>query len=114
MTPQKLNVREAPSRTQGRTAGHPADPLDLKILALLLANARASAREIAGKLGVSTSTVIARMDSLRKSGILKGFTAELDYEKLGYELTVLTEIQVSKGKGEELGGDNEHYPGVCP
>lgn len=113
MTAQKLNVRAAPSWTQGRTAGHPADPLDLKILALLLANARASAREIAGKLGVSTSTVIARMDSLRKSGILKGFTAELDYEKLGYELTIVTEILVSKGKLLEMENDIARIPGVC-
>ena len=93
--------------------GRSVDGLDLRILRALLSNARASAREIGVNLGVSTSTVIARMDGLRWAGILKGFAAELDYVKLGYDLTVITEIHVSKGKLLEMEKEIAKIPGVC-
>ena len=64
-------------------------------------------------MGVSTSTVISRMESLQESGILRGFTAEVDFEKLGYELTVVTEILVSKGKLLEMEKEIAKMPGVC-
>jgi DNA-binding Lrp family transcriptional regulator len=93
--------------------GRSADDLDLRILGLLLTNARSSARELGLKLGVSTSTVIARLEGLRESGILKGFAAEIDYQKLGFELTVVTEILVSKGKLLEMENAIAKIPGVC-
>jgi len=39
---------------------------------------------------------------MEKSGLIKGYTTLLDHEKLGYELTVLAEITVSKGKLIEM------------
>ena len=89
------------------------DDLDAKILDLLLTDSRASAREIGGKLGVSTSTVTAHMERLRESGVLRGFSAMVDFSKLGYELTVVTEILVSKGKLLELENEIARLPGVC-
>jgi len=89
------------------------DALDVKILNLLIVNARCSAREIGVRLGVSTSTVISRMEALKKAGVLKGFAAEIDYEKLGYGLTVITEILVSKGKLLELEEEIAKIHGVC-
>jgi len=62
---------------------------------------------------VSTSTVIARMERLKEAGILKGFVAEIDYEKLGYGLTIITEILVSKGKLLELEAEIAKIHGVC-
>jgi DNA-binding Lrp family transcriptional regulator len=93
--------------------GHFFDDLDAKILDILLSDARSSAREIATRLGVSTSTVTARMERLRENRILKGFMADVDYQKLGYELTVVTEILVSKGKLLEMEQEIAKLPGVC-
>jgi DNA-binding Lrp family transcriptional regulator len=107
------DVRSAHPRQDPEAAGHAADALDHRILNLLLENARYSAREIGARLGVSTSTVISRMEGLRKAGILKGFAAEVDYEKLGYGLTVVTEILVSKGKLLELEEEISKIHGVC-
>ena len=87
--------------------------MDVKILTLLTTDARQSAREMAHKLGVSTSTITGHMDKLHDSKILKGYTTNVDYQKLGYDLTVITEILVSKGKLLEMENDIARLPGVC-
>ena len=88
------------------------DELDLKILRCLLSNSRSSAREISSMLDVSTSTVTARMEKLRGRGVVRGYTADVDFQKLGYELTVITEILVSKGKLLEMEKEIALVPGV--
>ena len=113
MSGQKSNIRSADPGTSPPSNGRLADALDLRILSLLLKNARCSAREIGIRLGTSTSTVISRMEALQRTGILKGFAAEIDYEKLGYGLTVVTEILVSKGKLLELEEEISKIHGVC-
>jgi DNA-binding Lrp family transcriptional regulator len=74
------------------------DEIDLKILKNLLVDARQSARKLSLKLGISTVTVLSRMQKLEKLKIIKGYTAILDDEKLGYDLTALIEISVKKGQ----------------
>ncbi len=98
---------------KGGSPGQSTDPLDLKILRMLLLDGRASAREVAASLGVSTSTVTARLGRLRGSGVLRGFTAVLDFQRLGYELTVVTEISVMKGKLLEMEREIAKLSTVC-
>jgi DNA-binding Lrp family transcriptional regulator len=78
------------------------DNIDKKILKIILQDARLSYREIAKKVGVSTGTVLARIKRMEEEGIIKGYSAIIDYEKIGYELTAITEITVSKGKLREI------------
>ena len=113
MSAQKHDVLIKGGPSPGSPSGQRVDDLDVKILQLLLAEGRVSAREMHYALGVSTSTVIARVDKLRKRGILRGFTAVVDFERLGYELTVLTEIIVSKGKLLEMEREIAKLPTVC-
>lgn len=89
------------------------DETDIKILKALVLNARLSSRQIAQKLGISTGTVLARIRNLEKTGIIKGYSAIIDYEKLGYELTAITEITVSKGKLIELEKEIAKFQNVC-
>lgn len=72
------------------------------LLKELVADCRASYRELAKKLGVSTGTVIAKVRELEESGVIRGYSAVLDHEKAGYGLTVVMEITVSKGKLVEM------------
>ncbi len=74
------------------------DDIDQKILRNLLVDARLSARQLALKLGMSTVTVISRIKKLEKEKIVKGYTAILDHEKLGYHLTAVIEIIAKKDK----------------
>jgi len=74
------------------------DVLDRKILLELEADARQSFRDIARKLNVSIATVINRTKAMEKAGIIRGYSARLDSEKLGYDIVAIIEIVVSKGK----------------
>jgi len=89
------------------------DEIDVKILRELVSNARLSNRQIAARIGVSVGTVISRIRRMEKEGIIKGYTAILDHEKLGYELTVVTEVTVSKGKLLETEREIAKRPNVC-
>lgn len=62
------------------------DDLDREILRMLVLNSRMSYRRIAVRLGVSPATVLVRLRKLRKKGIIKGFTVDLDPEKLGFNV----------------------------
>jgi DNA-binding Lrp family transcriptional regulator len=86
---------------------------DIKILQGLLEDARYSSRQIAKKVGVSVGTVLARTKKMEREGIIKSYSAVLDHEKLGYELTVVTEITVSKGRLVETEKEIAKIPNVC-
>lgn len=89
------------------------DDVDVKILKALTADARLSSRQIAKQCGISIGTALSRIKRMEGEGIIKGYTALLDQEKLGYELTVVTEITVSKGRLLEMEKEIAHIPNVC-
>jgi DNA-binding Lrp family transcriptional regulator len=64
-------------------------------------------------LGVSTTTVAARVERLEREGVIEGYSARVDSEKLGYGITAVTEILVSKGKLLEMEKEIAKLPGVC-
>lgn len=113
MSGSKSSIRSAEQGHPVPHVGHSVDRLDADILRILLSEGRTSAREIALSLGVSTSTVTAHLDRLRKHHVVRGFTALVDYQKLGYDLTVISEIIVSKGKLVEMEREIAKLPGVC-
>jgi len=89
------------------------DETDVKILGVLALYARLSSRQIARQCGVSIGTVLSRIKKMEKEGIIKGYSALLDHEKLGYELTVVSEITVSKGRLLEMENEIARLPNVC-
>jgi len=95
---------------QERTA---LDKTDIRILEVLLSDARLSYRQIGKQVGVSAATAMARVRKLEQEGIIKRYSAILDHERLGYELTVITEITVSKGKLLEMEREIAKLPCVC-
>ncbi len=74
------------------------DGVDRRILHELRLNCRRSARELASELGVSPSSLIERLKKLEKAGVITGYSANLDYLKLGYEFMALVQISISHGK----------------
>lgn len=68
------------SKTVPQTAATLADPLDRQIVTLLQANARASTAELARRLGVARTTVVARLARLEHSGVIVGYTCKLGSE----------------------------------
>lgn len=76
----------------------PTDDKDKAILNVVLKNSRLSLREIAKKVGLSVATVMNRLQALEKKGVIEQYGAKIDYEKLGYDVQVIIEIQIAKGK----------------
>jgi len=86
-------------RRTGRMASK-LDRLDVNLLRALSSYPRASIRTLAALIGVSPSTVSKRLAHLKRAGILlrEGLRLWVDYEKLGFDLTAVIEVTVSKGK----------------
>jgi DNA-binding Lrp family transcriptional regulator len=89
------------------------DEVDRKILNELLRDCRRSYRSLSRRAGISVGTALTRIRRLEKAGIIKGYSAVLDHEKLGYQLTVLAEITVSKGKLLEMEEAISKFPNTC-
>jgi DNA-binding Lrp family transcriptional regulator len=68
------------------------DRLDAELLGLLAQDPRLSSSELAARLGTTRNTVHARLTRLTESGVLGGFAARLDLERLG--LAVLASLQL--------------------
>ncbi len=89
------------------------DETDEKILKNLLVDARLSARQLALKLGMSTVTIISRIKKLEKDKIIKSYSASLDHEKLGYNLTAVIEVVARKNKLVEVEEKLSGIENVC-
>lgn len=72
--------------------------VDLKIVTALLRDARQSYRELGRRLGLSTATVAGHVRALERAGVIRGYRAEVDFEKLGYGFHVLVEVKVRHGR----------------
>ena len=59
------------------------DNMDLNILAELSTNARESFVDIGKRLNLHPNVVAYRVNKLKEKGIIKGYTIDLDFEKLG-------------------------------
>lgn len=89
------------------------DEIDIRILRKLISDARLSYRSIAEQIGVSPPTVLARVEKLEKNKIIKSYSALLDHEKLGYDLTAIIEVTAIKNKVVEVEKVLSKYENVC-
>ena len=89
------------------------DDTDRRILVELIRDCRRSYRAIARRAGTSVGTVLTRIRRMEKTGLVKGYAAILDQERLGYQLTVIAEITVSKGKLLEMEEAIGRLPNTC-
>lgn len=59
----------------------PLDTLDRRLLALLQADARSSAADLARQLGVARTTVLARITRLERHAVIVGYTVRLGQDE---------------------------------
>jgi len=89
------------------------DEVDRRILQQLRTDCRMSYREIAKKTRISVGTALNRIRRMEKAGVILGYSARVDSEKVGYELTGIAEITVSKGKLIEMEQVISKLPNTC-
>ena len=78
------------------------DRIDLKILAELMGDARASQLELAEKVGLSATAWGRRISQLEEAGIIRGYRADLDATALGLVTTVVVTITLEKQSEDYL------------
>ncbi len=71
---------------------HELDDLDLAILTKLERNAKVTLLELARQLGAPRSTIRERIQRLEKSGVIRGYAAIIDPEKLGFGIKVMVQV----------------------
>ena len=70
------------------------DAIDLRLVELLGANARASWAELAGQVGLSAPATAERVRRLEERGAITGYAARLDPSALGRGLTAFVAVSV--------------------
>jgi DNA-binding Lrp family transcriptional regulator len=70
------------------------DELDAAILAALQTNARMTNREVAARVGVSPTTALDRTRSLRRRGIIRGASLDVDLASVGRSVQALISVRV--------------------
>ncbi|GAB4395336.1 MAG: Lrp/AsnC ligand binding domain-containing protein [Microscillaceae bacterium] len=72
------------------------DSTDRKILNLLIGDANLPFTEIAKRVFVSDGTVHGRVRKLKQMGIIRGATLDVDYNRLGWDITAFLGIYLDK------------------
>ena len=91
----------------------PLDETDHAILELLQHNARRRLADIAGHVNLSVSAVKRRIDRLEASGVISGYRAVVDQDKLGRPLEAFAELTFTGNtKVEDISGVAAGLPEV--
>ncbi|OYT61032.1 MAG: AsnC family transcriptional regulator [Desulfurococcales archaeon ex4484_217_1] len=89
------------------------DELDKKIINELIDNPRITYRKLARSLGVSVGTVYNRIRKLIGQGIIRDFTVQVDFSKVGYDVTALILVKVDGKHIIDVEREVARYPNVC-
>jgi Lrp/AsnC family transcriptional regulator, leucine-responsive regulatory protein len=89
------------------------DATDRRILSLLLEDGRRTYDDIARRVKLSPPSVKRRIDRLRASGALRGFTAIVDQAALGWQTEALVELFYRPGTTlDAVAGTLREHPEV--
>ena len=88
------------------------DDLDRRLLALLQANARTPAADLARQLGTARTTVLARLNRLERAGVIAGYTVRLGQDVRDQGLQAFVGITVQPKAGRDVVRQLERMPEV--
>ncbi len=93
----------AAQRPSGRTRFGALDDVDRDILRELERDGRISNKDLADLVGVAPSTCHARVRALRESGVIRGFSADVDPRALGRGLQAIIAVRLQAQARARLG-----------
>lgn len=71
------------------------DEVDVQILAILQSDGRITNADLAKRVGLSPPSVLQRVRTLEKAGLIRGYFAVLDAERMGLKITAWVMITLS-------------------
>jgi DNA-binding Lrp family transcriptional regulator len=89
------------------------ETLDYQIVSALQEDARSSYRDIARKIGIAVGTVQSRVRKLLDAKVIRGFSVELDYSKMGLPLSAVILLQVKGKRLREVEAKLASIENVC-
>ena len=88
------------------------EEIDKDILRILCQDCTKTHNAIATELGKSPITIKKHVEELEKNQVIKGYGAQIDFDKLGYNIIAVIELTVSKGKMLEIESQIGKNPNV--
>jgi DNA-binding Lrp family transcriptional regulator len=87
------------------------DGTDMSILKELRKDCKQPLKALAGKLKIHPNTLMQRVKRLEKLKVIRGYQADIDYEKLGYDMHAIAMIKIRR-RGLEKKALLEHVLGL--
>ena len=78
------------------------DKIDHSILSCLVQDGRISMTDLAARVGLSKTPVIARVRRLEEAGVIAGYHAQLSAKKLGLDHIAFVEVRLSETREAAL------------
>lgn len=88
------------------------DDIDKKIIVELSKNSRLSMSELGRRINLSSPSATERVRRMESYGIIKKYTLEIDYEKLGLPIQCIIEATVKNGDYKRFKNYIESLPNV--
>ncbi len=110
-----MTADSTPDVLSGRPIGTVArqiDDVDRSVLRELLDDARLSFSELADRCHISRSTAHARVERLRRLGVITGYTATLDPRALGLDICALVFLRIRQHDWRRARDAIAEVPGV--
>ena len=85
---------------------------DSELLIQLTKNGKASQRELSKQTGLALGTVNTHIKKLENAKIIKGYFADIDPEKVGFNLTAIINLRIKKGTLMEVQASIATHPRV--
>jgi DNA-binding Lrp family transcriptional regulator len=87
------------------------DDIDLRILRELQADGRMTNVELASRVGISPPPCLRRVRALEEAGLIRGYHADLDERKLGYEVVCFAFVHLASQAEADLVAFQERMRG---
>ena len=78
------------------------DAIDRRLLAALQESGRLTATELAERVGLTTSPCLRRLRLLENAGVIRGYTALVDQEKVGLPVSVFVSIKLERQQEDAM------------
>jgi len=79
------------------------DPIDKKIVKELQINARQKMADLSEKVGLSPTPCARRITMLEDAGVITGYSARVDQEKLGLPVTIFVTVELERQASDAIG-----------
>jgi DNA-binding Lrp family transcriptional regulator len=79
------------------------DTIDWKILRELQRDGRVTNVELANRVGLSPPPTLRRVQAMEAAGLITGYRAQLDHQRLGYEVVLIAHVGLKSQAQAEIG-----------